>query len=671
MRINSLLENENRLGGVIFLVSFFVYAATLCPTVYTGDSGELITACYTMGVAHPPGYPLYCLLGRFFTLIPLGSIAWRVNLFSAFCASLTVAFVYLIIVELIRRIKPDSSLEQRFIPGLCGSLILAFSRTFWSQAVIAEVYTLYTCMIALTFLVLLRWSREKRIRLLYWFSFLYGLTIVCHQLGLFFWLGFLLLIILYEPAVFTRPKTLFLLVCFFLLGLSLYLYVLLRSRIAAPFTWGWVRDFKDLVNFILRKDYLGVRPNYSLGDVFFFYKIEFSRLKGLGSFLTQEFTLLWMLGIAGFIPLALRGRRLLAVVFVIFLLAVARAWMPITADAQTLYIGRVYLLGGYISIAILLGLAVFYLTRLSLRYARRPFLNILQLAFALLPLILLVSYLRVNDQSHNYLAYLYGQDILASIDKDAILFAEGDNRLFILAYLTLAEKQRPDVSIYDNLGGRIFKSTPFDLTGLSNEQKEALISALLKKTARPIYLDSTYALYEPKRYRLKQEGLVYRVLGENSKIPQKDTDLLWLGYHLEDMFKSGLTNKEFLMRRIIAEYYLALGKHLLAKNKTAAGFSYFEQAAETLAEDKRIYLYLGVRRALAGRFEAASAGFEKAIKIDPRDPEVYYNFGVAYAQVGKYDAAIEQWSKALVLQPGFRDTQQYIDRAKELLQREQ
>jgi hypothetical protein len=67
------------------LAALGVYLLTLCPTVAGGDSGELIAAAFEPGIAHPPGYPLYVLGGKLFTLLPWGTVAWRVNLFSAIC----------------------------------------------------------------------------------------------------------------------------------------------------------------------------------------------------------------------------------------------------------------------------------------------------------------------------------------------------------------------------------------------------------------------------------------------------------------------------------------------------------------------------------------------------------------------------------------------------------
>ncbi len=74
---------------------FVLYAAGACPTIYVGDSGELVAAVHTLGIPHPSGYPLYVLLGKLWTLaVPVGSVAYRMSLFSAACAALTVGFVH-------------------------------------------------------------------------------------------------------------------------------------------------------------------------------------------------------------------------------------------------------------------------------------------------------------------------------------------------------------------------------------------------------------------------------------------------------------------------------------------------------------------------------------------------------------------------------------------------
>ena len=142
-----------------FIISLAVYIKTLAPTVTWGDSGELITAAYTLGVAHPSGYPTYTLLGKLFTFIPFGSIAWRVNFMSAIFAAFGILFLYLVLY------KMTNSKRGSFI----ATLVFAFSSTFWSQAVLAEVYTLHIFFLTLNIFLLLLWKETKNIKWLYFF----------------------------------------------------------------------------------------------------------------------------------------------------------------------------------------------------------------------------------------------------------------------------------------------------------------------------------------------------------------------------------------------------------------------------------------------------------------------------------------------------------------------
>ncbi len=113
--------------------TFAVYAAGACRTIYVGDSGELVAAAATLGIPHPSGYPLYVLLGKLWTLLlPLGSIAWRMSLFSAACAAGACGLFYLTV----RRLGLSS------LTGVFSSLVLAFGPSFWSQANIQRVYAL-------------------------------------------------------------------------------------------------------------------------------------------------------------------------------------------------------------------------------------------------------------------------------------------------------------------------------------------------------------------------------------------------------------------------------------------------------------------------------------------------------------------------------------------------
>jgi len=148
------------LGGLLAAgLSFAAYWRTLAPTVSFWDCGEFIACAYILGVPHPPGAPLYLLLGRLFTLLPLGGeIAWRVNLISALASAASVLLTYLIILRLIRACPRKVSAGLEVAAALIGSLALAFSDSFWFNAVEAEVYALSTFLTALVIWLALRWA---------------------------------------------------------------------------------------------------------------------------------------------------------------------------------------------------------------------------------------------------------------------------------------------------------------------------------------------------------------------------------------------------------------------------------------------------------------------------------------------------------------------------------
>ncbi len=109
---------EYLISGVIFLITFAVYFSTMAPTVSFWDTGEFIATSHILGVPHPPGSPLFLLVGKFFSLIPISSdIAFRVNIFSPIISALTISLLFLICNQFIDRIDPN---DNKFFK--CGPL---------------------------------------------------------------------------------------------------------------------------------------------------------------------------------------------------------------------------------------------------------------------------------------------------------------------------------------------------------------------------------------------------------------------------------------------------------------------------------------------------------------------------------------------------------------------
>jgi hypothetical protein len=158
------VENKVIAAGV-FLFAFIIYFSTMAPTVSFWDCGEFIACSYRLAVPHPPGAPLFLIVGRIFTLLPLfKDIAARVNLISVISSAFTVFFLYLSIVHLIREFYKDKIGFHKYIPmisGVIGALSFAFSNSFWFNAVESEVYAPSMLFTGLVVWLILKWSEKS------------------------------------------------------------------------------------------------------------------------------------------------------------------------------------------------------------------------------------------------------------------------------------------------------------------------------------------------------------------------------------------------------------------------------------------------------------------------------------------------------------------------------
>ena len=141
---------------VFALAAFLLYLRTLAPGLLDGDSGEFQMGAILLGVVHATGYPLYLLLGKGLTLLPLGDPAWRVNLLSAVSAAAAVGVTYLLAHRLADRVSPSAPAWVPRAAAAFAAGAFAVSGTFWSQAVIAEVYGLHALLVALTLYFIVR-----------------------------------------------------------------------------------------------------------------------------------------------------------------------------------------------------------------------------------------------------------------------------------------------------------------------------------------------------------------------------------------------------------------------------------------------------------------------------------------------------------------------------------
>src|SRR5210317_804499 len=167
-RMKSFSQLNNVFGWTVFAIASLVYILTIEPTASFWDCGEYIATAYKLQVGHPPGAPLFQMLGRFFSLFAFGDttlVARMINTMSALSSSFTILFLYWSIVMLGRKMYEKAGEMSRgqslavIGAGLVGSLAYTFSDSFWFSAVEGEVYAMSSFFTAIVFWAILKWER--------------------------------------------------------------------------------------------------------------------------------------------------------------------------------------------------------------------------------------------------------------------------------------------------------------------------------------------------------------------------------------------------------------------------------------------------------------------------------------------------------------------------------
>jgi len=312
--------------------AFVVYLQTLAPTVMWYDMGEFATASATLGIAHNTGYPLLILLGKLFTLLPLGGdAAYRVNMLSAVSTAGAIALAFVIIYGLTR----DA------LGAAAGALILAFTSTVWANATWATSYGLNLMLTALVLALLFAWNRDRSPRLLAAAAFVFGLGLCNHRLIVLTALP--ALIVLAASRRDLSPRTAALSALAILAGLSIYLYLPVRGEQDPALSWARPATWHTYWSMFLN----GQTPAE-------YWRLDIAdRIDVLWAYPAYDFTRagLALAGVGAIV--AFQRQRVVAIALTSLLLADA-------ALVETYSIHNIYnyLTPGYLALAVFAGIAI-------------------------------------------------------------------------------------------------------------------------------------------------------------------------------------------------------------------------------------------------------------------------------------------------------------------------
>jgi hypothetical protein len=408
---------------------FLIYLRTMAPTVYGLDSAELTTGAYWLGIIHAPGAPLYLLLGHLFTWLPLGDVGYRLNLLSACAATLTVLFVYHILLHLTR---------QRVI-SLLTTWYLAFTYYFWISALFAELYSVHACFIAGLILLALKWRKQGHPWQFYTLAFCFGLGMGNHLSLVLLGPGFVWLVLSTLPQPWKHLRLLLTATICGLLGASVYLYLPLRHLSDTPINYA--RDYWQ-INLASWSGFWWMVTGQMFGT--FFFSVPLENLPAeLGRYGYQLWSNFLGLGVViGLIGLVSDFKRRLWLHISLLLMFVGHLCFYLTysvADKELMFLPTFLIWGLWIGLGV---------TCLS-REIKQRFSDVYHLSTVTLLMMLTVSHLVLNfgyvDLSQDGSARELGEDILAELEPDAVFLGTWRDTP-ILEYLQLVEGQRPDVT---------------------------------------------------------------------------------------------------------------------------------------------------------------------------------------------------------------------------------
>lgn len=394
------------------------FVLTLAPTLTWahagGDGGDLISAAYTLGIAHPPGYPTYVLLGKLFTLLPVGGVAYRLNVMSAVGAIVAAGALYTSLVKA-ARVRPGAA----FVAALC----LGWSALVWSQAVIAEVYAPALAFAAVVWLLIARGGQRG-----------WRMAALLLGLGLGMHLSMLLMLpaLLWLMANLARPaRGEWLWLCAALLaGAAIYIYIPLRAAQWPPIEWGapvTPERFWWLASGQLYRGYLFALPLAEWPG----------RVAVFAGLLASGFTPLGVaLAAGGLVTSAHRRWRMPLV-----LLFSAYALFALGYNTTDSY---VYLLPAWFAVAFAVGLGadglLAALPSPSLRRATGALL-------ILLPAWLGWQGLHTQDLRSDHAAVDFGTQVMDAAAPGAVVVAADERHVFALWYFRTVAQRRTDLSV--------------------------------------------------------------------------------------------------------------------------------------------------------------------------------------------------------------------------------
>jgi tetratricopeptide (TPR) repeat protein len=588
------------------------------PGIVAGDAPELATAAYLLGPAHSPGYPLYVLLGKLFMFLPLGTPAFRMTFLSI--SILVVAFLFMVLLlDKIKRVHGSNQLEEEGINNLVSilfsSLVVFLCPMMLRQSLSPEVFALHTLFTVLILYFVFD-ATEKT-----W-------TIACFMVGLS--IGHQHLTILLIPAFLWAYRE----VCrekrqwafgltFALVGLSVYLFLPLRAALQPLANWGNPNNIDRFMIDFERLQYGGDFPPGKILNALFdlWLYLELFALSGWGMVAILAGVGWWS------------ARRQWPIAYgvgllVSFLLPPILLRTPPNLENNstiTPFLGPFFVWCGP---GLLMGMEW-----LKEKLRRKEIYWFLTAGMVLACFILWPS--TRLDQSRNFSVENTGRDNLLVLPAKGVFYSQGDGITFPLAYLKLVGGLRPDVDIFDLMGG-VLKNFPRDAYNMPKAFQEEK----WEKDNHPTGIFYSEKPEEGSR-TLVTAGLLFEVF--NPADPGRDENF-WQWAKPPGVDEG----QDYLSRETGARYYLF---RLNRDPNPESAYLDLERVKPLATDNPRVLVNLGIWEKDHGQIETAAGTLKQALKNDPENALAWFDLGDIHTVLGNRPEALKDNEEATRLDP--------------------
>ena len=652
-------------AGLMALALFALYTRTLGPAFRADDSPETITACATLSIQHPPGYPLHTLLGRLSSQAWPGSPAWGLNQLSALQAALAAALLFALALSALRQLGAPRAGQAGLAAALAALAGLGW--TWWSLAGTAKggIYTLNLAL-SLGLLLLAMAARERMAAgrsprtALSGLGLGLGLGLAGHwpsQLALLPCLALLLL-----PGLLGQRGRAWRLLAsplaFLALGLSLYLYLPLRSSQHPLLCWGPMQSLADVWAMVSRARYASAEASQGWGDRLLLLGQAWRDLRaelhwpGLALLALGWGLLLWRrfwLGLA----LAAWPLGLLAAVS-----------LSLHLSPDILWVMDPYLLPAHAGLCMgFLGLAFAPGLLKAPAWARPAWLP--GLLVAGLALGLGLEHLPLCDQRQDLAAWDYANNLLLSCPSSARLLCASDISIaspLVPRYL-LGRRQDLSLAVTSYLSEPWYRDSlarqrpALELPPAGLNSQEAVAALAKLQPGRPLYLSGGHEPGQAEADHLIPRGLA--LCWSAARAPFSAQSLEqgepWPAYSLRGIF-GPQGSLDPAAESMVAQGYRQAFRHLAEAHQQGLRWGQAEQAWLRLARlspgDAGPLIQAGVMAQTRGDLAQAILHWQRAVEEDPGSAKAWAYLGLGRFNHGRYAEALQAGQKALALDPG-------------------